>query len=254
LTLGRRELGALFADSLRVYFANFARFLAIGAAVVVPTQLIVSGIGLGRLSGGFEAKQRAADQLIGGAVQTLVSTPLIVAMCVYVVLDLAAEKPPSLRRAMQSGLDAFAPIFLPVLISVACEAAIVLAVLLPAVVLGAPALTVLLLGVVFLAVRWYFIAQSVVVDNERGLDALRASWSLTTGFGWRVLGVVVLGYLAFGLGATLVASPLTAAARSADSSALLLASEIVTASLAAPAVALLSVLLYFDLKARRTGF
>jgi hypothetical protein len=253
LTLGRREPGALFGDALRIYFANFWRFLAIGAAVVVPTQLIVSGIGLGRLSGGYETKQRVGEQLIGGAVQTLVASPLIVAMCVYMLLDIAGEKPPSLRRAMQSGLDAFAQIFLPVLAAVACEAAIALAVLLPAVGLGVPGLTILLIGVLFLAVRWYFIAQAVVVDGAHGLDALRASWDLTRGFGLRVVGVVVLGYIAFGLGAALLASPITAVARAADSSALLLASEIVTASLGAPAIALLSALLYFDLKARRTS-
>jgi hypothetical protein len=246
----RRELGALFGDSLRLYFGNFARFVAIGAAVVVPTQLIVSGIGLGRLSGGFEDKTPRAGELIGGAVQTLVSTPLIVAMTVYLLLDLAAGKQPSARRSIQAGLDAFAPIFLPVVAALACEAAIVLAVLLVALLTGATALTPLLVGAVFLAVRWYFVAQSVVVDNARGLDALRASWSLTRGFAWRVLGTVALGYLAFVVAATVLSAPLASAAHAADSGALRLAAEIVAASLAAPAVALLSALLYFDLRAR----
>jgi hypothetical protein len=251
LTLGQRELGALFGDSLRVYLSNFWRFLVIGAAVVVPTQLIVSGIGLGRLTGGYEAKQRVGEQLVGGAVQALVATPLIVAMCVYMLLDIAADKQPSLRRAMQSGLDAFAPMFLPVFVSVACEGALALGILGPAVAFGAPGLAVLLVGVLILAVRWYFIAQSVVVDGARGLDALRASWNLTRGFALRVFAVIVLGYVVFGLGSTLVASPVTAAARSADSSALLLVSEIVAGSVGGPAIALLSAFLYFDLKSRR---
>lgn len=246
----RRALGALFGDSLRLYFGNFARFLAIGAAVVVPTQLIVSGIGLGRLSGGFEDKTPRGGELIGGAVQTLVTTPLIVAMTVYVLLDLAAGKRPSARRSIQAGLDAFAPIFVPVVAALACEAAVVIAVLLAALLTGATALTPLLAAAVFLAVRWYFVAQSVVVDDARGLDALRASWSLTRGSGWRVFGTVALGYLAFVLAATLLSSPLATAAHAVDSGALRLAAEIVAASLAAPAVALLSALLYFDLRTR----
>jgi hypothetical protein len=247
----RRGLGALFGDSVRLYFGNFARFLAIGAAVVVPTELIVSGVGLGQLSGGFEDKGPLGGDLVAGAVQTLVTTPLIVAMTVYLLLDLTAGKRPSLRAAMQSGLDAFAPIFLPVLLALACEGAIVLAVLLPTLLTGAAALTPLLVGAIFLAVRWYFVAQSVVVDGARGVDALRASWSLTRGFGWRVFGTAALGYVTFYLAASVVATPLAAAARSADSGALQLASRVLGETLAAPAVALLGVLLYFDLKTRR---
>jgi hypothetical protein len=245
-----RELGTLFRDSFRLYATNFWRFLAIGAAVVIPTELIVSGLGLGELSSGFDDSPPPAASAVALSVQALVITPLVVAMTVYLLLDLADARPASLRRAVQAGLDAFAPIFLPVLAVLACEAVVFLAVMLPVLLTGAAAFVPLVLVAVFLAIRWYFVVQAVIVDRARGLDALRASWNLTRGVGWRVFGTVALGVLTFGLAASVVSAPLAAAARSADSGVLFLASQIMSETLAAPAVALVSALLYFDLKAR----
>lgn len=246
-----RELGALFGDSLRLYFGNFWRFLAIGAVVMVPAELIVSGIGLQEFGAGFDTKQSAAAQALPLVVQALVTTPLTVAMTVYLLQDIAGGRGASLRRAIQSGLDAFRPLFLPVLATIAGEALVTFAVVLPLVALGSAALTIVLIIPLILAVRWYFVPQTVLVDGARGLDALRASWELTRGFSWRVFGVVILGYLAFGTAAAIVGAPISAVAKSADSGALLVLYQAVRETLAAPALALLGVLLYFDVKARR---
>jgi hypothetical protein len=248
-----RELGELFRDALRLYAANFGRFLAIGAAVVIPTELIVSGVGLGQLSSGFDDKQPVAANAVPLMVQALVTTPLIVAMTVHLLLDLAAGRPARLRVAAQSGLDAFAPLFLPVLATIACEALVTLVVVVPLVLLANSALVPALVIPLMLAVRLYFVPQAVVAGGARRVAALRASWELTRGFGWRVFGTVILGYIGFGLVAQLAGTPLLSAAKSADSGALVLASRVVAETLAAPAVALLSALLYFDLKARRAS-
>jgi hypothetical protein len=248
-----RELGALFGDALRLYFAHFLRFLAIGAAVVVPTELLISGVGLHQLSGGYDTTRPAGAEAIPLAVQALVTTPLIVAMTVYLLLDIADGRAPSLRGAIQSGLDAFGALFLPVLAAIAGEALVTFAVVVPLVAVGSSALLPLLIIPLLLAIRWYFVPQSVVVAGARRLDALRASWALTAGFGWRVFGTVALGYLAFNTAGTVVAAPVAGAAKAADSGALFLAAQILRETLAAPALALLSVLLYFDLKARRSG-
>jgi hypothetical protein len=248
-----RELGALFGDALRLYFRNFGRFLAIGAAVVIPAELIVSGVGLQQLSGGYETSRSAGEQAVAGAVQVLVTTPLIVAMTVYLLIDIAEGRTASLRRAIQSGLDAFRPLFLPVLAAIAAEVLLIFLFLLPIVAVGSVALLAMLVIPLTVVLRLYFVPQAVVVGGARRLDALRASWELTRGFGWRVFATVVLGLLAFNLVAGLVAAPIAAAAKSADSSALQLAYRIVGEVLAGPALALLSALLYFDLKARRSA-
>jgi hypothetical protein len=248
-----RELGALFRDSLRIYFRNFGRFIAIGAAVVVPAELIVSGVGLGQLSAGYDHKVAQLAAIVPLAVQAIVTTPLVVAMTVFLLLQLASGSSLSLGAAMQSGLDAFRPIFVPVIAMIACVAALVLALVVPLVLAASPLYPFTALIPLVLYLRWYFIPQTVVVDGARGLGALRASFELTRGFGWRVFGVVFLGQLGFGTAGALIGSPIASAAKAADSGALQLAASIVGEVLAAPAVALLSVLLYFDLKARASG-
>jgi hypothetical protein len=246
-----RTLGVLLTDSIRLYFQNFAKLLAIAAAVVVPAELIVSGVGLGRLSGRASDAGPVAAQLISLGVQLLVTTPLVVAMTIYFLLDLRDGRQPGLRRAIQSGLDVFAALFVPVLVAVACEALIAAVLVLPLALAVSTQFLVLMLVPLALAVRWYFTAQSVVVRNERGLGALRASWELTRGDGWRVAGIVLLGSLLFGAAAGIAGSPLAGAAKSADSGPLALAATIVVETLAAPALALLSTLLYFDVNARK---
>ena len=248
-----RELGRLFGDSLRIYFRHFGRFIAIGAAVVVPAEVIVSGIGLGQLSGGFDDKPPALSAVVPLALQTLVTTPLVVAMTVFLLLQLAGGNELSLRAAIQAGLEAFRPIFVPVIAMIACVALLVLALVVPLVLAANPLYPITALIPLILYLRWYFIPEAVVVDRARGLGALRASFELTRGFGWRVFGVVFLGQLGFVTFGAVVATPILSAAKSADSGALQLAAGIVGEVLAAPAVALLSVLLYFDLKARATG-
>jgi hypothetical protein len=246
-----RELGALFGDSLRIYFRNFGRFIAIGAAVVIPAELIVSGVGLGQLTAGYDEKRPEVAAIVPLAVQTIVTTPLVVAMTVFLLLQLASGTRLSLRAAIQSGLDAFAPIFVPVLMMLACIALLVLALVVPLVLAANPLYPFTALIPLILFLRWYFIPQAVVVDGARRLGALRASFELTRGFGWRVFGVVFLGQLGFGTAGALIGSPIATAAKSADSGALLLVATMTGEILAAPAIALLSVLLYFDLKARR---
>ena len=49
-----RDAGALLRDSLVVYIRHFWTFLALGALVVVPSELIVSGVGLEQLSSGYD--------------------------------------------------------------------------------------------------------------------------------------------------------------------------------------------------------
>ena len=53
-----RDARALLRDSLVVYLRHFWTFLALGALVVVPTELIVGGIGLEQFSSGYDSSPR----------------------------------------------------------------------------------------------------------------------------------------------------------------------------------------------------
>ena len=59
-----RDAGALLRDAFSVYRRHFWTFLAIGAIVVVPSELIVSGVGLDQLSGRYDATPSFAEAAI----------------------------------------------------------------------------------------------------------------------------------------------------------------------------------------------
>jgi hypothetical protein len=233
-----RGIGDLLGDSLGVYFRNFPTIFAIALAVVVPVQLIVSGIGLEELTSGYRETDSTAELLIPTVVSYLVVAPLMVAATIYVLQRLAEGERPHAGRSIQAALDVFAPVFLAVLLAGAGIA------------LG---LVLLILPGIYVAVRWYFVAQAVVIDNARSTEALRASWRLTNGFWLRTFGVILLANIAAFLPASLVVLPLQALAESADRQAISLAGMILTEALTAPFVALVSTLLFFDIRARRTA-
>lgn len=245
-----RLLRFLFRDTLRIYFRHFATFVVIGFAIVLPAEAIVSGIGLKRFSSGFDVDRPLAAELMSPAVQALVTAPLIAAIVVTVLIGLSRGDQPRARSAIQAGLDRFAAVFVPVIAAIAVEALAVLVLVVPLAVAVESALVPTLVIPIVLAVRWYFAPQAVVAGGARNLKALRASWDLTAGSGFRVFGTIVLGYLAFTWASTLLATPVIAVARSADSGALVVAFNVVWQTLSMPAIAVFVTLLYYDLRAR----
>lgn len=231
-----RDLGALFRDSFGAYFRHFVPFVLIGAAVVVPVELVVSGIGLGQLSGGYNSTGPQGSVFVLVAETYLLIGPLITAMVIHALLAVADGRRPRTGTAITSGLEVFRPIFVAVVISAA------------GVLLG---LIVFILPGIYLAIRWYFAPQAVVVDGRRSTGALERSAELVSGQWWRVFGVVIVTVLAAGIPATIIEIPFRIVASSADSSAIDLIGQIVAAAITAPFEALMLTLLYFDLLARR---
>jgi hypothetical protein len=234
----QRGIGDLLGDALRIYFRNFPVVFAIGFAVVLPVQLIVSGIGLEELTSGYRETDNTAELLIPTIVSYLVVAPLIAAAAIHLLQRLAEGERPHAGRSIQAGLDVFAPVFVAVLLAGAGTA------------IG---LVLLIIPGLYVAVRWYFVAQAVVIDNARSAEALRASWRLTQGYWFRTFGIVILANLVAFIPASLIVLPLQSLAESADRQAISLAGMIVTESLTAPFVALVSTLLFFDIRARRTA-
>ncbi|MEA2438848.1 MAG: hypothetical protein QOH76_272 [Thermoleophilaceae bacterium] len=230
-----RDLNALLSDSFGLYRRHFWTFLAIATAVIVPVNAIVLGVGLGQFTGGFDSTPAPASTAVPLLVQLLVITPLVAVMVLSALLEIAAGRRPHAGKAIQSGLDAFTRVFWPVLIAVLCEAATLVTVVLPFV----------------LIVRWFFLPQLVVMEDKRGTDALRASWELTRGFAWRVAGLVLVGQILFALAGGLVSAPVAALARSLDSEAVQLAANTVGEAVVAAPIGIFATLLYFDLRSRQ---
>ena len=232
-----RDTGDLFRDAFRSYVRNIAAFIAIGAAVVVPVQLVVSGIGLGQLSGSYQRTGTEAAVGVLLAENYLLIVPLITAMVIHALLAVADGRRPKPTQAITSGLEAFRPIFVAVLLAAAGA------------IIG---FIILILPGIWLAIRWYFAPQAVVVDGRRNMGALERSAELVTGSWWRVFGVVILATLAAGIPGTILEVPFNAWASSADSSAISLVGQVVASALTVPLEALILTLLYFDLLARRS--
>jgi hypothetical protein len=229
-----RDVSTLFGDALRVFFRHFGTFLLLSAAVVVPVHLIVSGIGLEQLTAGYDASPSPAEWIIPALVSFLVATPLITAICIHALHSVASGGRPGARRALVEGFEAFNPIFFAVVLAA----------------LGIALGLVLIVPGIYLFFRWYFVPQAVVIEGARGAAALTRSSALTRGRWWRTCGIVLLANLAALVPGLLVASPMAAIAESSDRAIWSLAGTILSEIVSAPFLALVSTLLYYDLRAR----
>jgi hypothetical protein len=230
-----RDLGALLRDSFNVYLGHFATFLALGAVVVVPAELIVSGVGLEQLSSDYDDTPGFAEAAIPAAVAYLVVAPLTTAICVHALLAVASGGSPGAREAIMKGFEAFTPIFFAVLLAA----------------LGILLGLILIVPGIYLFVRWYFVPQTVVLEGARDTGALRASGRLVEGAWWRTFGMVLLVNLLALVAAVLLGYPFAAAAEGTDRAIWSLAGQIVAAVVTQPFAALFATLLYFDLRERK---
>jgi hypothetical protein len=230
-----RDTGALLRDAFSVYRRHFWTFVAIGAIVIVPSELIVSGVGLQQLSADYDPTPRLAEAAIPGAVSFLVVAPLITAICVFALRSVAAGNPPRAREALVKGFELFTPLFFAVLLAA----------------LGIALGLLLIVPGIYLFVRWYFVPQAVVLEGARGAGALRASGHLIEGAWWRTFALIVLVNVAALLAAVVIGAPFTAAADSSNRAIWSLFGQIVAGVITQPFAALYSTLLYFDLRERR---
>jgi hypothetical protein len=232
-----RDVRALLRDSFTVYLRHFGTFLALGALVVVPSQVIVGGIGLEQLTADYDDSSPSwAETSIAAAVAYLVVAPLITAICVHALRSVAGGGSTGAREAIVKGFEAFSPIFFAVLLAAAGIA------------LG---LLLLILPGVYLFVRWYFVPQAVVLERAHGTSALRASSRLVAGAWWRTFGMVVLVNLLVLLVILLLGAPFTALADTTDRAIWALTGQIVVTSVTQPFIALFSTFLYYDLRERK---
>ena len=137
-----------------------------------------------------------------------------------------------------AGFEAFTPLFAAVVLAAAGIALGFLALIVPG---------------VYLAVRWYFVPQTVVIEGARGPQALSRSSLLVTGFWWRTFALVLLANVAVAIPGFILLAPFTAIAESTDRAVWGLVGSAVATSVTTPFVAVYSTLLYYDLLARRAG-
>jgi len=231
-----RDAGALLSDGVGIYLREFRTFFLISLAVVVPVNLIVSGIGLGQLTGEYDSTPDPAETLIQLASSVLLIMPLVSAMSIYALLDLADGRMPRARDAIQRGLDVFAPLLAVTVLYAAGVFAGLLLLILPG---------------VYLFIRWVFFVPATVVDGRRGFEALERSAAAVRGSWLRVFLVTIALNILAGGASGLVASPFLAAADSSGDAFYQLIGTIFGGVLFAAPFALIMTLFYFDQRARK---
>jgi len=231
-----RDVGTLFRDSLGVLFRHAWLFIALSAVIVIPVEVAVEGIGLEMLTSSYDESPPLAETAVPTVVGFLVMTPIITAICIYALHTIAAGERPSAGRVFVAGFEAFTPLFGAVVLAAIGIAVGFFALIVPG---------------VYLAVRWYFVPQAVVIEGARGPAALTRSSQVIEGFWWRTLGLVLLANLAVAIPGLVLLAPFTAIAASTDQAVWALVGTILTTSVTTPFVALYSTLLYYDLVARR---
>jgi hypothetical protein len=230
-----RDVGALFRDSLTVFGRHLLLFITLSAAVAIPAELIVEGVGLEMFTGSYDESPPLAEMAIPAVVKFLVVTPIIAAICIYALHQIAGGESPSAGAVFVAGFEAFAPLFAAVALAVA------------GIVLGFLALVV---PGVYLFVRWYFVPQTVVIEGARGPLALSRSGVLVEGSWWRTFGLVLLANIAIAIPAFVLLTPFAALADSTDRAVWAMVGSAITTSVTTPFVALYSTLMYYDLRAR----
>lgn len=231
-----RDVADLLRDSLAVYGRHARLFLAVSAAVVVPVQLIVLGVGMEMLTSSYDDSLSVAEAVVPAVVEFLVVVPIITAICIYALEAVARDERPRAGQVLVAGFEAFTPLFAAVALAAAGIAVGLVALIVPG---------------VFLAVRWFFVPQTVVVENARGPAALRRSGDLVDGHWWRTFGLVVLANVAIILPGVLLLAPFNALAESSDRAVWELVGSTIATIVTTPFVALYASLLYYDMVARR---
>jgi hypothetical protein len=233
-----RDISALFGDSLAVLFRHAPVFIALSAAVAVPVHLAVEGFGLEAFSAGYDESIEPAEAAIPTVVSFLVVSPLITAICIHALRSVAAGGRPGARESLVSGFEAFAPLFFAVLLAAVGIAIGLLALVLPG---------------VYLAVRWFFVPQAVVIEGARGPAALTRSGEVVQGLWWRTFVLVIVANLTATIASLLFTAPFAAIAASTDRALWSMVGTICAETITTPFVALFATLLWYDLRARRAA-
>jgi hypothetical protein len=232
-----RDLGALLSTTFNLYGRYFAVFAAIAFAVVVPVDLIFYGGMLGWF-GSYDSTPPVGTQLIATYSSLLIAQPLITAMHVAAVMAIGEGRRPTLKESFVRGGDVFLPVLGALLLTWFFTLLGFIALIIPG---------------IYVAVRLWVVAPSVVVENRRGMDAIRRSWGLVKDNWWRILGITIVVGIIAGVAGAILSVPGTLIADSTGSGPIALVGQIFGDAITYSFQALTATLIFFDLRARKEG-
>lgn len=242
--LPQRGIGDILTAAFDVYKANAAKLITIVAIVVVPLTFISAFI-----SGVVFAPKKETVFVLGQPVETVSSRSLGVALLVALVAAVIAVIVSAILQATITRAAALATVGDPVDVESSYKYGLARfgSVLLVSILVGlAVAVGFVLLiipGIIFLTMFAVSI-PAVVVENQRGTSAMSRSWNLVKGHFWHALGVIVVAFLI----TAVIGGILGALGGSAWFLRWIF--QAIGQIITAPFSALVTVLLYLDLRAR----
>jgi hypothetical protein len=226
----------MYLDRARLFLALGLLFIPLGAVISLVQALILGGFGLV----GIDKTGSAAGALLFlvvavGTTLALLGLGLVQAATACALVEIDAGHPIGPIRAYRVALKKTKPLLGGLAIAVAIWLALNVT-------------TVLIPVAVWLAVRWFLLAQVVEVEDASAIGGLRRSADLVRGRWLRVASLVGVGALV-----TLVAGPLLGALLILVTDAPLPLLNVVAGivyALAMPFVALTTSYVYFDARVR----
>jgi ABC-type Fe3+ transport system permease subunit len=201
---------------------------------VVPLDVLTLGIASGQLTD-YDSEYSFGGG--GGYVLAyfLLATPLITAGHVTAVIDIGAGRKPSVGESLARAGQVLLPLIGALLLAALGMLLGFLALVIPG---------------IYLYVRWYVTAQSIVAERRGPIDGLSRSWELAQDNWWRLFGISIVIGLISGLLSALFGLPISLLADEYDSGPLLVLGTIVSDAAVLSFTALAATLVFFDLRAR----
>ena len=235
-----RRIGEILRTAFQLYRRHWRTLLAIAAVVVVPLTLLQYGIGHWFRSNGQQLQDTAEVSTSFWAVASASLLAALVALLLYQVLTGAitrtiatevAGQDLDLEQSYRFGFARLGPILV---VSVLVGLATLLG------------LIVFIIPGIYIGVRLAVSTQALIVEDKRGTEAMRRSWELVGGHWWHAAFTLLVAGLITAVVNAVITAPFSAGAWLVQGVAAAVAT-IVTL----PFGALVGVLLYLDLRARK---
>ena len=237
--LPARGIGEILSTAFQLYRRYWRTLLPIAALVVVPLTLLEHAIGDWVRNHG----QQLQDQVVSTSLWAQATAWLLAALAgllLYQVLTgaitraIAAEvagQDPGIEQSYRFGFARLGPILV---VSILVGLATLIG------------LIVLIIPGIYIGVRLAVSTQALVVEGRQGTQAMRRSWDLVGGHWWHAAFTVLLAGLLTAVVDPVITAPFKAGAWLAQTVAAAVATTVTL-----PYGALVGVLLYLDLRARK---
>lgn len=235
-----RGIGEILGAAFQLYRRYWRTLLAIAAVVVVPLTLLQYGIGHWVRTNGQQPHDQVVVSTSFWAVASASLLAALVGLLLYQVLTGAitrtiatevAGQDLGLEQSYRFGFARLGPILI---VSILVGLATLLG------------LIVFIIPGIYIGVRLAASIQALVVEGKRGTEAMRRSWELVGGHWWHAAFTLLVGALITGVVNAVITAPFNAGAWFLQGLAAAVATTVTL-----PYGALVGVLLYLDLRARR---